>query len=121
MLNLAVFLGLNSAAVDVNLAAPIAFLVAAAVNYALCVRILFRHKARWNRPTEVFMYLAVVSGVGFVDLQATKVLLGLGAAAWMAKAAATLLGLVLNFIGRRFWVFPEPTTPEWKSQMRRDA
>ena len=40
--------------------------------------------------------------------------IGLGAMA--AKSLASAIGLVLNFAGRRFLVFPEASNPDWKPQ-----
>jgi len=34
----------------------------------------------------------------------------------LAKVLASALGLALNFAGRRFVVFPEPPSPDWKPQ-----
>lgn len=40
--------------------AVFAFVMAAALNYLLCVAILFRHKARWSAKGEVLAYLFTV-------------------------------------------------------------
>jgi dolichol-phosphate mannosyltransferase len=41
-----------------------AFIAAAALNYYLCILILFRHKARWDTGKEVLIYLVVITPRG---------------------------------------------------------
>jgi glycosyltransferase involved in cell wall biosynthesis len=107
VVNLFVFLGLYSAGIGAILSAPTAFAVAAAVNYLLCILILFRHKARWKTATEVLIYILIVCAVALLDLTVTQFLLTEGFPPILSKSIATLLGLILNFAGRRFFVFPE--------------
>jgi dolichol-phosphate mannosyltransferase len=114
--NLALFLGLLSAGLSVLLAAPIAFIFAAFVNYLLCLLLLFRHKARWNTAGELIVYWCVVGAVCLLDLGTTKILLLSGLGPGMAKLFASTVALVFNFLGRRFFVFPEPSVGEWKPQ-----
>ncbi len=103
---------------DINLpvAALTAFFIAAALNYYLSIKLIFRHKARWRTFTEVFVFLGVISSVGLIDMYLTSWLVSLSFALWAAKVTATAVGLVLNFVGRRFIVFPEPGRPDWKPQ-----
>ena len=116
LLNVGMFLGLWRAGWPVSAAAPAAFAAAAALNYALCVLLLFRHNARWHSPAELTLFLAVVAAVGWVDWASTQRLMDQGVSAAAAKWAATGLGLILNFVGRRFIVFPEPPAGPWKPQ-----
>jgi dolichol-phosphate mannosyltransferase len=116
VVNLALFLLLHSADLDIAPAALVAFFVAAALNYYLSVLLIFRHKARWKTVTEVLVFLAVISSVGVIDMYLTRWLISLNLALWAAKATATALGLVLNFAGRRYIVFPERGRPDWKPQ-----
>jgi glycosyltransferase involved in cell wall biosynthesis len=116
VINLLVFLGLLSSGLGVNMAGPIAFLIAAVVNYLLCVLLLFRHMARWTRLGEQLVYWLVVGLVCLIDLGVTRSFLALGLAPWIAKALASLLALALNFAGRRFFVFPEPPPGPWTPQ-----
>ena len=111
--NLGIFLGLYSWGAPVEVAAPVAFVLAAGVNYRLCVWILFRRNARWRTWAEMLIYAGVVGGVCLVDLGVTAALLGLAIAPAGAKLAAAAVGLVLNFAGRRFLVFPEPAAGAW--------
>lgn len=116
VMNLLAFLGLLAAGLGVNAAAPTAFVAAAVVNYLLCISFLFRHKARWSTLGEMVTYWLVVGVVCLLDLAATRALLAAGAGPGTAKALASLIGLCFNFFGRRFLVFPEPSSGGWKPQ-----
>ncbi len=114
LVNYLVFVQLYYAHVSIRYAAPIAFIIAAATNYILSIVTLFRHKARWNSLWEVVLYAGVVITVGALDLGITTGLYRLDYTAESAKVVATLLGLIFNFAGRRFIVFPEPSSGPWK-------
>jgi len=116
IVNFFVFLGMISTGWGIIICAPIAFLIAAAVNYLLCILLLFRHKARWNSISEILLFLLVVTMVGVLDLGITKMLFDVGTSPALAKFVATMVGLVFNFSGRRFLVFPEPASGPWKPQ-----
>jgi dolichol-phosphate mannosyltransferase len=100
----------------VSFAALSAFVVAAAVNYFLCILLLFRHRARWNSVMEVLIYVLIVALTGAIDLGITAFLLQAHVRPGMSKLVATGVGLFLNFYGRRFWVFPEKSVGKWKPQ-----
>jgi putative flippase GtrA len=110
------FLGLRRANLSVAISSLTAYFVAAAVNYFLSVKLLFRHKARWTTRTELAAFLSVVGIVSIVDLSCTRFLIGIGLRDASAKIASTGLGLVLNFTGRKYVVFPEKSNPDWKPQ-----
>ncbi len=116
VINLASFLVLYHAGITVNYAAPTAFIVAAVVNYFLSIVILFRHNAQWNSTGEGFIFLTIVGVVGCIDLFTTQFLLSTGLGVAEAKLASSLIGLVLNFAGRRWIVFSEPSSPDWRPQ-----
>jgi putative flippase GtrA len=86
------------------------------VNYFLCILLLFKHKARWNTKTETTIFLLIVILVGSFDLGLTKLFLLFGMYAGVAKLLASGICLVLNFLGRRFCVFPEKASGPWKPQ-----
>jgi glycosyltransferase involved in cell wall biosynthesis len=115
LVNLATFILFFQAHVRVEIAAPVAFLIAAAVNYYLSILLLFRHRARWNSGVEMLIFLVVVGVIGYVDLVSTHTFIRNGVAPWIAKLLATAIGLVLNFSARRFLVFPEPGNPDWSA------
>jgi glycosyltransferase involved in cell wall biosynthesis len=116
LVNLVIFLALLPQ-VGVTVAAPTAFFLASAVNYFLSIKILFRHRAKWSSTGEAAMFLAVVSVVSVVDLMTTRFFMSAGIPPAGAKALATLIGVMLNFAGRRFVVFPEAPNPDWKPQI----
>jgi dolichol-phosphate mannosyltransferase len=115
IVNLLLFLALYQE-LGVETAAPLAFFIAAFVNYYLSIKILFRHKARWKSSLEIVVFLLVVGVVSVVDLYSTRFFITVGLNAALAKALATAIGLVLNFAGRRFIVFPEEPSPDWGPQ-----
>jgi glycosyltransferase involved in cell wall biosynthesis len=94
-------------------AAPSAFLLAAALNYWLCILVLFRHRAKWSTWGELGVYCALVAVVGGIDLLSTIALLSAGFVPWAAKATASGITLVLNYLGRRCLVFPEWPLGPW--------
>jgi dolichol-phosphate mannosyltransferase len=116
LVNLGLFVAMTEARVSVEIAAPTAFLVAAGVNYYLSILILFRHRARWRSGVEILLFSIMVVAIGCFDYLSTRFFIRNGMAPWTAKSLATAIGLVLNFSGRRFIVFPEPTNPDWEPQ-----
>ena len=83
----------------------VAFLVAAAVNYLLCIAVLFRHKARWSSAGEMWMYLLSVAVMGMLDYVLTSCLVWLTISPLWSKAWSTLFGFVGNFLLRKYLVF----------------
>ena len=118
MVNLLVFTLLLASQVATTIAVPTAFAIAAAVNYALCITLLFRHRARWSSATEIIMYILVVVLAGAFDLAITTAFMGFGVRPILSKLMATTSLFIVNFLGRRFLVFPEPATGPWKPQNR---
>ena len=110
VVNLLAFLFLLALGTPVIWSAPSAYTVAAATNYVLCILLLFRHRARWSSIREWLIYAALVALLAGVDLQLTRMALSIGLSPASAKIAATAFGLVLNFCGRRFIVFPETSS-----------
>ena len=114
IVNLILFLALYKT-LGITTATLTAFFVAAAVNYYLSTLILFRRTARWKSAMEIVLFLVVVGVVSVVDLYSTRFFVTVGLGAVLAKVLATAIGLVLNFAGRRFVVFPEKASPDWKA------
>ena len=112
LVNLAIFL-LLAPVLTLTAAALTAFVLAGALNYWLCVLFLFRHGSRWSTPSELLLYSAVVAVVGLIDALATVQLVDAGIPAAPAKVLASSIGLVLNFMGRRFIVFPDRRPGPW--------
>lgn len=97
-------------ATSVGVAATLAYIIAAAVNYWLCIKILFRHKARWSAQGELVAYAISVGVLCIVDVAITVGLTAMGMSALGAKLLATAIGFILNFLARKWFVFPEGKT-----------
>jgi putative flippase GtrA len=106
LVNMLCFAILIHTGVPLNYAIAGAFVVAALVNYILCILILFQHKARWNTAAEVCLYAISVAVMGLIDYGVTHGLLALACTALWAKFWASILGFAGNFILRRMLVFP---------------
>jgi dolichol-phosphate mannosyltransferase len=112
--NLLTFAFLYRAGLGIEFSAPIAFIVAAGVNYLLSIALVFRHNAKWKTPVEILVYSLVVLGGAAVDLAITKLIFSLGTSASVAKISATVLMLFFNFLARRYLVFPSSERGEWR-------
>jgi len=73
VVNVGAFLALLSVGFHLIIAAPAAFVTAAAANYLRCVTILFRRQVRWATPTELLLYAGLVGSLAVVDLAITRV------------------------------------------------
>ncbi len=60
-------------------ATSLSFVLAAALNYWLCIVLLFRQRARWSRLGELAIYAVVVAVAGAADLTTTLTFLRAGA------------------------------------------
>lgn len=100
--------------VSVGISAIVAFYGAAAFNYWLSTHLLFKKNIRWKSWMEKAVYYASVTGIGLVDVAMTVGLVNAGMHVVAAKAAASGIGLILNFLARRYLVFPEKSLEEWK-------
>ena len=116
--NFLLFMAMFHYGLTVTVSAMAAYFSAALVNYFLCILLLFRHRARWNSATEVLLFLFVVFLIGILDLATTKALMEMGSSPAVSKLVATATGLLFNFLGRRFLVFPEPPAGPWEPQVR---
>ncbi len=120
LVNLFLFLLLMQAGWGIVASSLTSYTVAAGVNYALCIMLLFRHKACWDTPRELLAYFLVVAVTGLADLALTKSFLTLGLLPWLGKSLAILIVLVLNFLGRKHLVFRETSLEPWGTQLGRD-
>ncbi len=116
LFNLGLFSLFFYISVPVSLAASSAFLLAAALNYLICIAILFRHKARWTSITEIGLYLLIVFIICLFDLAITKLMISIGVRPIMSKLVATISVFILNFLSRRYIIFPESSAGPWKPQ-----
>ena len=115
--NIGLFLILGKLGVANNISIPTAFALAAVMNYLLCINFLFRHKAKWKTTGEVLVYFLVACLVGAIDFGVTTILLKMETAPLLAKLSACAIGLLFNFLGRRYFVFPETSPGPWRSQL----
>jgi dolichol-phosphate mannosyltransferase len=116
VVNFVLFLVMLWVGVGFTVSVLSAFFIAAFVNYYLSIKLLFRHKARWNTITEITVYLMVVVVVAVIDLFFARLFVAIGLNVALAKTLATIIDLGFNFAGRRFIVFPEKPNPDWKPQ-----
>jgi dolichol-phosphate mannosyltransferase len=107
VVNIGLFSVLFHTGIPITVAIPTAFVVAAALNYLLCILILFQHKARWNTGGEIIAYIATIFLMGLLDYGLTVGLIGIGLHPTFSKTLASSVGLFGNFLLRRFLVFPE--------------
>ena len=119
--NFSMFLILLAFEVDTGLSLGVAYVSAVAINYLLCITLLFRHRARWNSITEIFLYLLVVCLIGLFDFGMTKLLLSLNFVPWESKSPAVFVTFIFNFLARRYLVFPEPSAGPWRAQTHPEA
>ncbi|PTN36486.1 bifunctional glycosyltransferase family 2/GtrA family protein [Desulfonatronum sp. SC1] len=111
--NLILFLSLFSI-FSVNISAILAFYGAAAFNYWLCIHLLFKKNIRWKSWMEQLVYYLSVSGIALIDLLITRGLMALDVGVIGAKLSASAIVVLLNFLARRFLVFPEKRVEDWK-------
>jgi glycosyltransferase involved in cell wall biosynthesis len=116
VLNLSLFLLFLKFNLNTTFSISMAFFLAALFNYYLCIKILFRHKARWQSKIEFLIFLLIVISIGFIDLIITNLLISANVSPPLSKIIATLTCLFLNFSGRKWIVFSEPSNPDWKPQ-----
>lgn len=105
--NLVIFSLLLTGGLAMSSAVITAFTGAAALNYLLCILILFRHKARWSGRGELLAYLLTLAIMGIFDYGITLNLARMGMTPFWSKTFATAFGFVGNFLLRRYLVFPE--------------
>lgn len=88
-----------------NIAA--AFVLSALTNYLLCISLLFRHNARWSSLGEMVTYVITLLIMGAFDYYSTYLFLLMGMNNFWAKSLSSLIGVIGNFLLRKYFVFPE--------------
>ena len=81
------------------------YVLSAAVNYILCILILFRHNACWNTFGELAAYTVTLAVMGVIDYGITVGLIAIGTGVILSKAIASVLGFFGNYLLRRYFVF----------------
>ena len=105
--NIVLFSVLLNSGMALPVAVVLAFVVAALINYLLCITILFKHKARWTSSGEIAAYMLTLAIMGALDVAMTMPLAAAGLSPLLSKSLATLCGFFGNFLLRRYLVFPE--------------
>ncbi|ATH06682.1 hypothetical protein BIY24_01625 [Halobacteriovorax marinus] len=105
VLNLCLFTAFTYNNVELTTAILSSFILAAVANYFLCISILFRHKARWTSIGEISAYVFTLIAMGLFDYFATIGLIGIGFGIALSRVTTVALGLVGNFLFRKFLVF----------------
>ena len=90
---------------EVLLPVVLSFLVAAAMNYLLCIAVLFRHKSRWQTAGELVAYGTTLVVMCALDCGITAGLMAFSLSALWAKIWSNAVGFLGNFLLRRFFVF----------------
>ena len=103
--NLVCFAVLLDRSVPMFYAVTGSYILSAAVNYILCILILFRHNACWNTFGELAAYTATLAVMGFIDYGITVGLVAVGTGVIFSKAIASILGFFGNYLLRRYFVF----------------
>ena len=83
----------------------LSFMLAALVNYLLCIALLFRHRSRWGATGEFIAYLLTLVVMCALDYGVTTGLMSCSLSAFWAKVWSNVVGFVGNFIMRKFVVF----------------
>ena len=104
IVNVAVFCLLPSC-LGVLASVWIAFVLAAVVNYVLCIALLFRHKKRWGTFGEILSYAVTLGVMGFLDYGVTEGLMACAFTPFWAKAWSNVVGFFGNYLLRKFFVF----------------
>ncbi|MGK7394487.1 MAG: glycosyltransferase [Candidatus Cyclobacteriaceae bacterium M3_2C_046] len=117
LVNLLFFLGMIHNGAPVHLAAPVSFGLAAIFNYFLSTSILFRRNVKYGKVSEMLIYGVLVLIIAAFDLYITQFALMIGFSASLAKVQATLGVFILNFLARKYIVFPEKQTGGWQGQL----
>jgi putative flippase GtrA len=105
--NMAFFMLGNLLGVSLNYSIAGSFILAAALNYALCILILFKHNARWRTHWELFWYGVTIALMGTIDFGMTRALIALSGHTVLPKFAAAVAGFAGNFLLRKRLVFPK--------------
>lgn len=105
LVNVATFSTLLFTGISLTISTIASFIIAAVINYILCILVLFQHKARWSTVGEIFAYVFTISVMGLADFGMTIGLASVGTSLVLSKIIAAFIGLAGNFLLRRYLVF----------------
>lgn len=103
--NILAFLILMKCEISLILSVWSAFIISAAINYFLCITLLFKHKARFSTFGEIIAYITTLIIMGSMDYYLTSFLLLARMNNFWAKSISSLIGLIGNFLLRKYFVF----------------
>ena len=109
IVNILVFLLLIKFNVSLFISVWISFIISAMTNYFLCIALLFKHKARFSTFGEITAYIITLAIMGSLDYYLTSFLLIMNFNNFFAKALSSLIGVVGNFLLRKYFVFGKKT------------
>lgn len=112
-INFVVFAILLAAGSSAAVSASLAFIIAAIINYFLCIATIFRHRSRWGRVSEIAVYALLVAIAGTIDVGITTGLVNEQYNPHLSKILATAATLAVNFFGRRHLVFRSQSRKRW--------
>lgn len=107
VVNILAFMLLINFISDLRISVGISFILSALINYLLCILLLFKHKARWSSFGEILAYILTLIVMGGFDYLFTKIFILIGVNNFFSKALSSLLGLIGNFLFRKYFVFFE--------------
>lgn len=105
--NILLFVFLDKALLPLKLSVWFAFIFSAMVNYFLCIALLFRHKARYTAFGEIISYIITLILMGYLDYACTYIFVLAGLGSFKSKTLSTLIGVIGNFLLRKYFVFAE--------------
>lgn len=105
--NILLFIFLDKALLPLKLSVWFAFIFSAMVNYFLCIALLFRHKARYTAFGEIISYIITLILMGYLDYACTYIFVLAGLGSFKSKTLSTLIGVIGNFLLRKYFVFAE--------------
>ncbi|MFP4307077.1 MAG: glycosyltransferase [Desulfococcaceae bacterium] len=105
VLNLISFLIMDLAGIGLNFAVPFSYILASAVNYSLCLFLLFRNRSKWSKLNQVIIFLVVLFLGCLGDYYITKSLIFMDFGKALSKLISSMVLFLPNFIGKKILFF----------------
>ena len=105
IVNILTFLIFMKMGIALLISVWLAFIISALTNYFLCIALLFKHKAHYNTFGEIIAYIITLVIMGSIDYYFTYFLLALSLNNFWAKSLSSLVGVIGNFLFRKYFVF----------------
>ena len=103
--NIVSFASLLGLGTSMTTAIVISFILSTAINYSLCISILFQHNARWSSPKEIVAYGVLSIIMLGIDYAVTYGLVALTISPIWSKFLAAVVGFSGNFVLRKYVIF----------------